>query len=309
MRSLTLVAAAALTAVGLAACGDDSSGIDNTTEQDRQAVVEELDASGWFTDAFGVEGTADDLDFAVSFDLGLAPSAVQDTVPLIWRWGRRHGQPESRETTVTITDDTAQVEAVVTFDGVFVLDRTFDSVANPTQKPLQEQAVQYATLVRRPADDTTGRAWRLVALSPREWRMTDEAKRTVTLARVVVRVNGETKIDVTDPAELFDVNNRIPRLQLGDSVSVFAEVEHTTGAGNVPPTFVFLHVYHHGPTARGWVRIPMRPREDGVFVRHWIVRFPGRERIVVDAIDSQTFNTDSEDDYRANGWGIPYRIE
>jgi hypothetical protein len=53
----------------------------------------------------------------------------------------------------------------------------------------------------------------------------------------------------------------------------------------------------------------MRQREDGMFVRHWIVRFPGRERIVVDAIDSQTFNTDSEDDYRANGWGVPYRIE
>jgi hypothetical protein len=207
MRLPTL-AAAALFAVGLAACSDSPAGIDGATEQDRQAVVEELDASGWFADAFGIDGTAEDLDRAVSFDLGLSPSAVQDTVPLVWRWGRRHGAPESREITVTITGDTARVEAVVTFDGVFVLDRTFDSVANPTRKPLQEQAVQYATLVRRPAGDTTGRAWRLVALSPREWRMTDEAKRTVALTRVVVRVNGEMKVDVTDPAELFDVNNR-----------------------------------------------------------------------------------------------------
>jgi hypothetical protein len=53
----------------------------------------------------------------------------------------------------------------------------------------------------------------------------------------------------------------------------------------------------------------MRRRDDGVFVRHWIVRFAGRERMVVDAIDSQAFNTDVEDDYRASGWGIPYRIE
>jgi hypothetical protein len=53
----------------------------------------------------------------------------------------------------------------------------------------------------------------------------------------------------------------------------------------------------------------MQAREDGAFVRHWIVRFGGRERMVVDAIDSQAFHTDSEDDYRANGWGIPYRIE
>jgi hypothetical protein len=272
-------------------------------------VVEELDASGWFADVYGVDGAAEDLDLAVSFGLGLAPSIAQDTVPLVRRWGRRPGAPVSRQITVTITDDTAQVEAVVTFVGVFVLDRALDGVVNPTQKPLEEQAVQYATLVRRSADDTTGRAWRLVALSPREWRMTDEAKCTVTISRVVVRVNNETKIDVTDPAELFDVNHRIPRLQLGDSVSVLAEVENTTGTGNVPPTFVFLHVYHHGPVARGWVRIPMRQREDGVFVRHWIVRLPGRERIVVDAIDSQAFATDAEDDYRANGWGIPYRIE
>jgi hypothetical protein len=307
MKTLTLVAAA-LSAVGLAACGDDPAGIDNATEQDRQAVVEELDASGWFADAYGVDGAALDLDLTGSFDLGLA-SAAEDSVPLIRRWGRRHGPPVSHEITVTITGDTAEMAGVITFDGVFVLDRTPDSVANPTQKPLREQAVQHATLIRRPAGDSTGRAWRLVALSPREWRMTDPDRRTVAIARVVVRVNDEVKIDVDDPAALFDVDNRIPRLQLGDSVTVLAEVENTTGTGNEPPTFVFLHVYHHGPTARGWVRIPMRQRDDGVFVRHWIVRFPGRERIVVDAIDSQAFNTDTEDDYRANGWGIPYRIE
>jgi hypothetical protein len=139
--------------------------------------------------------------------------------------------------------------------------------------------------------------------------MTDAAARTVRITRVVVAVNGDTKLDVSDPTALFDVDNRIPRLHLGDSVSVFAEIENTTGVDNVPPTFVFLHVYHHGPAARGWVRIPMRQRADGVFVRHWIVRFAGRERMVVDAIDSQAFNTDTEDDYRANSWGSPYRIE
>jgi hypothetical protein len=52
------------------------------------------------------------------------------------------------------------------------------------------------------------------------------------------------------------------------------------------------------------------PQDDqGRYVREWTVRFGGRERIGVDAIDSQTFNTDSDDDYRANIWGIPYRIE
>lgn len=308
MRCITTLGLAA--AVALTACSDDVLGPGNASEEDRQAVLDVLDASGWFSDVFGVDSAVEDLNLSVTgFDLGFAPNAVQDTVPLVRHWGRRHGPPVNREITINITNDTAQVEAVITFDGVFVLDRTPDEVFNPTQKPLQEQAVQYATLVRRPDADSAGRRWHLVALSPREWRMTDEAKRTVRIARVAVVVNGEVVIEVDDPAELFEVNDRIPRLALGDSVAVLAEVENTTGTGNEPPTFVFLHVYHHGPNARGWVRIPMRQRDDGVFVRHWIVRFAGRERIVVDAIDSQTFNTDSEDDYRANGWGIPYRIE
>lgn len=296
-------------ALGLGGCSDDATGPDTATEQDRQAVIEVLEASGWFADDFGLDGAVESLNLSTSFDLGLVGLVAQDTVPLVRHWGRRRGTPVSRDVTVNVAGDTARAEGVVTFDGLFMLDRTLDSVRNPTQKPLQEQAVQRAVLVRRAEADSAGRLWRLVALSPREWRMTDEARRTVTIQRVVVRVNNETKVDVTDPAELFGVDLRIPRLAIGDSVTVLAEVANTTGIDNLPPTFVFLHVFHHGPNARGWARIPMRQRDDGLYVRHWIVRFAGRERMIVDAIDSQTFNTDSGDDYRANGWGIPYRIE
>lgn len=306
MRRQLAVACVAVAA--LAACSD-ATGPGNATDEDRDGVVAALDASGWFTEAFGTDGAAEDLSFSASFDLNLASVAAQDTVPLVRRWGRRHGEPVNRLLTVSVTGDTAEAELVVTFDGVFVLDRPPDDGQPPTQKPLQEQAVQRAVLVRRAETDPADRPWKLVALSPREWRMTDAAERTVQIARVVVRVNGEVKLAVEDPAELFHVDNRIPRLQVGDSVAVLAEVENTTGVDNEPPTFVFLHVFHHGPNASGWVRIPMRRRDDGVFVRHWIVRFAGRERMVVDAIDAQAFNTDSDDDYRANGWGIPYRIE
>jgi hypothetical protein len=303
------LAAAGMAALILAACSDAPTGPGNATDGDRDAVVAELEESGWFAEGFGTDGAAEDLNLSAAFDLHLSSVADQDAVPLVRRWGRRHGEPVSRLLTVNVTGDTARAELVVTFEGVFLLDRTPDDGEPATQKPLEEQAVQRAVLARRTDADPAGRPWKLVALSPREWRMTDEAKRTVRIARVVVAVNGEVKLEVEDPAALFRVDNRIPRLALGDSVSVLAEVENTTGTGNEPPTFVFLHVYHHGPSARGWVRIPMRQRDDGLFVRHWIVRFGGRERMVVDAIDSQTFNTDSEDDYRANGWGIPYRIE
>jgi hypothetical protein len=292
--------------LGLAACSD-ATGPGNASGEDRDAVLSILTESGWFAEDFGVEGAT--LDAALAPGLSLSLAGAQDTVPAVRRWGRRRGRPAEREITVNVADDTARVTAVVTFDGRFLLDRTDDGQANPTEKPLQEQATHHAVLVRRAEADSAGRHWRLVQLSPWEWRMTDEARRTVRVTGVEVLVNGESKILVEDPAELFDVDNRIPRLQVGDVVQVVATVENATGHGNEPASFVFLHVYHASPGARAWIRVPMEQDDQGRYVREWTVRFNGRERIGVDAIDSQTFNTDSEDDYRANAWGIPYRIE
>jgi hypothetical protein len=305
MRRIMLILGAA-TAAGLAACGD-ATGPGNATGEDREEVLAVLDESGWFTEDFGVEGAA--MDASLASGLSLSLTGAQDTVDPVRRWGRRRGRPAERDITINVADDTARVTAVVSFDGTFLLDRTDDGQANPTEKPLQEQAVHRAVLVRRGEPDSAGRRWRLVQLSPWEWRMTDEARRTVRVTSVEVLVNGDSKILVEDPAELFDVDHRIPRLRLGDVVQVIATVENTTGHDHEPPTFVFLHVYHASPAARAWIRLPMPQDDEGRYVREWTVRFPGRERIAVDAIDSQTFNTDSDDDYRANVWGIPYRIE
>jgi hypothetical protein len=295
-------------ALAAAACSD-ATAPGNADSPDRTEVLSVLDASGWFADDFGVTGATQDATLSVTagFDLGLAPSAA-DSVPLVQAWGRRRGTPIERRVTVDVVNDTARVRAVVQFDGTFLLDRTDDGVRNPTAKPLQEEAVQHALLVRG-EPDASGHRWQLAALSPRQWRMTDEAKRTVHITRVGIWVNGTLALVVEDPTELFDVNDRVPRLHVGDVVRVAAMVDNTTGTGNEPATFVFLHVYHAGPTALGWARAPMRETEAGVFVREWTVRVIGRERITVDAIDSQTFNSDSEDDYRANVWAIPYRIE
>jgi hypothetical protein len=292
--------------VGLAACGD-ATGPGNASPEDRDQVLAILDESGWFKDDFGADGAT--LDASLTAALNLSRSGIQDTVDPVRRWGRRRGRPVEREVTVNVANDTARVTAVVTFDGTLVLDRTDDAQANPTEKPLQEQGVHHAVLVRRADADNAGRQWQLVQLSPWEWRMTDEAKRTVAITSVEIVVNGESRIMVEDPGELFDVNTRVPRLQVGDVVRVIATVDNTTGHDNSPQTFVFLHVFHASPDGRAWIRIPMIPNDEGQFVREWTVRHDGRERIAVDAMDSQTFNTDTDDDYRANGWGIPYRIE
>lgn len=300
-----LLALGVAAAATLAACAD-ATGPGNATADDRNEVLAVLDAAGWFSDDYGAEGVA--LDAAVAAGFTLSLTGLEDTVPLVRRWGRRRGRPVEREIVVNVASDTARVTATVTFAGVFLLDRTADGEVNPTEKPLQEQAVHRAVLIRTEPDNGD-RGWRLAQLSPWEWRLTEEAKRTVRVTGVEVLVNGESQIVVSDPAALFELNDRIPRLQLGDEVAVIATIENTTGHDHVPQTFAFLHLNHAGPTARAWVRLPMEEDDQGRFVRTWTVRFAGRERMAVDAIDAQTFATDADDDYRANVWGIPYRIE
>lgn len=300
---LALAAAAAL-----AACGE-ALGPGNASDEDRADILALLDESGWFADEFAVDGAVQSTSLAQVANVWFSSVGMAaDTVEPVRLWGRRLGQPTSRERTVLVEGDTARVTYTVTFDGRFLLDRTADGQANPTSKPLKEQAVQHAVLVRRAAPDSAGHRWRLLGVSPREHRMTDAEKRTVAVTRLEVSVNGTARLVIEDPSALLDIETRMPRLRVGDAVRLVATVANTTGHQNVPQTFVFLHLFHASPNVQAWVRVRMDETDPGEFVREWTVRFAGRERIGVDAIDSETFNTDDGDDYRANVIGIPYRV-
>ena len=47
----------------------------------------------------------------------------------------------------------------------------------------------------------------------------------------------------------------------------------------------------------------------GSFQRSWVVRQTGRDRLVVQALDSQTFQTETGTEARGNAWAVPYRID
>ena len=173
------------------------------------------------------------------------------------------------------------------------------------KRAFRHTASQKLMLVK--SDSGGRRDWHLAQASPQQFVMTDAAKQTIKLTQVTVSVNNVVKIDVTDPTALFDVNNKLPRLQRADVVTVKARLTNST-TGNVPPEFVFLHVLHADPAGLGWRRLPMEKQADGSYQRTWTVRTAGRDRLVVDAIDSQTFNQ-AAGEYRANVWAIPYRIE
>ncbi|MEX0691051.1 MAG: hypothetical protein WD934_06200 [Gemmatimonadales bacterium] len=291
----------------MVACGD-AAGPGNANENDRAEILTILQESGWFDETFGEEGATVDASLAVvGFDLRLA-SAAMDTVPLIQRWGRRYHAPTNRSREVNVSGDTATVDWSVRFaDGEFMLDRTNDGVPNPTSKPMDVSALMTATLVRRAEPDSAGRRWRLVALSPRRLVPTDESRRTVSLTAVTVAVNGVVVKTITD-ASRRDPAEGVLALEIGDEVRVMAEVQSTTGLANIPETFVFLHLYHARADTRGWMRVPMRRVDATTWAQIWIARHEGRQQLSVDALDSQTFNSDTDDDYRGEAWGVPYRI-
>lgn len=300
--------ALAVGAIVLTGCSDTLAP-DQASDQDQDEIVSLLTESGFFADDFGVDGaTSDDISASAT-----APYAAAAVAPR--HWGRRRGRPVSR--TINIEVDREAGTAVVTkelgFDGKFLLDITPDEVRNPTEKPLQETLVQRAVFRRLPQDavDARGRRWRLVSFSPAQWVMTDADKRTVNIRRVEIWVGEERRLLIEDPNELIDLDVRVPRLRLDDRVFVRVWVDNSVDNGNEPATYVFLHVFHANTDLARWVRVPMQLAEgpDGPhYELSWMARRIGRARLAVDAIDAQTFMTESEDDYRANIWGIPYRI-
>ncbi|UCG88081.1 MAG: hypothetical protein JSW71_05930 [Gemmatimonadota bacterium] len=298
--------------LGLTACADSLGPEGNASQEDREEILTLLDESGYFADDFGIDGAYDGSQSAAP---ALAPAAELAEVEAPRIWGRRRGFPVRRLVTVDVDPQagTALVSKEVFFEGRFLLDITEDGQPNPTEKPLEEKLVQYATFRRLPVEaaDAQGRRWRLVAVSPAEWVMTVDSLRTVDITKVVVSVNGVLQLEITDPSEMLDVEGRIPKLNPEDEVTVRAWVENSLDNGNEPDTFVFLHLFHATPVSRAWIRLPMErviTDVDTYYELTWHARHTGRARIAVDAIDAETFTTETEDDYRANIWGVPYRI-
>lgn len=314
MRSKHLTRLLAVAVLGLAACSDGVApdGTGEVPEDVRQDIVSLLEESGFFNDDFGIQGATDGGSPAAAASAVGFAAAEQATAPRVW--GRRRGLPVRREITIEVNQEegTAVARKELEFDGRFLLDISDDGEFNPTEKPLQEILVQHAEFERRDEEVADERGhrhrWRLVAVSPAEIQMTEEAKRTVSINRLTVTVNGEVLADITDPSAPIEVERDMPKLRRGDEVTVTAYVGNDNQS-NTPPTFVFLHLFHASPNARIWLRLPMAELDEpGGYTRSWTVRQTGRERIAVDAIDSQTFVTESEDDYRANIWAVPYAV-
>jgi len=333
------VTAVTLGAIALTACSDsalDPTLQGNATPEDQTEITQLLEESGFFADEFGVDGMVLGAPAEQTAGIYGSPSEIQGEVPLPERWGRHHKRPVRRSLTVEVDEieGVAWVTKRVAFEGEFVFAAATDGGAEAIRKPMHHTLIQSARF-ERATDDGVGDPppeepkdepptgspqngdqhqcrWRLVAVSPAQWVMTEPIDQTVEIRRVVVYVDEEPVLEVENPNELYEVDGRLPHLALGQVMTVRAWVEGGS-PDNDPSRYVFLHWQHRSPETRIWMRRQMEFVEDDEngphYVRSWEVLAAGRERIAVDLIDSQSFAVTDDDDYNANAWGIPYIIE
>ncbi len=326
MRRKSFATVLALGALTLSACSDtagpngapdqndDPTNPNPTaalTQADREEILEILDESGLFQDDFGsneLSGTDGAQTSVVA-----APAEEVEPTPV---WARFRGRPSNAEDGgVTIEQDEETGLVIVTkslvFDeGEFRLDITKDGAFNPTSKPLNESLIQQAALERLEEEvvDEKGRTrhWKLAQISPAQFVKTAEEERTVRITGVTLDITpaegDPLSFTLDDPIPLLAIDD-FPCVAEGDEVKVSATVENDNDA-NTPPTFVYLYFFA-GTHAKGtWHRVLMT-EEEGVFTHTFTVEQPHHGKIMVDGLDSQTFLTESEDDYRGNVWGIP----
>ena len=304
MRTIRWVSAGTL-AVALvgAACSESSTAL-STDQTAVQATYDEL--TGYTDQDFGDAGVVGTS--PVSAVGGV--QSIEDTAIAPRFWGRLRvvpGGPRPIYTRdIVVQGDSAWVTRGVSFQGIFLVDTSADSTFNPSSKPLNDGVQQRAVFVR---DRTTARGWRPVALTLLSWQNTAADRRTVQIQNVAVFVNGAPVLQVSNPDSLLAVDTRVPLFHAGDTVKVTMHVANSTGGTFSPPTFGFLHVRHADPAGIRWRRVPMKDDGNGDFERSWVVRFTGRDRFVVDALDAATLELGAADNYRSNEWGIPFRVE
>ncbi|MGH7539301.1 MAG: hypothetical protein ACREMF_11755 [Gemmatimonadales bacterium] len=307
MRTSNLaVAGLFVAAVVTAACSDAGTGL-SADQAAVQAAYEQL--TGYIDDDFGDPGATGTTPASATFSSFLS-AGLADTAIAPEFWGRlrvvRGGPRPVFTRVIVVQGDSGWVTRNVDFQGIFLVDTSADAVFNPTSKPLADGVQQRAVFVR---DGSAPRGWRLVALTLLNWQNTALDRRTVQITNVAVYKNDSLVLQVDNPDSLIDVDRRVPKFREGDTVRVVAQVENTTGGGFSPTTLVFLHVRHADPSDIRWRRVQMVDNGNGEFERSWIVRHPGRDRFVVDALDAATLMLGTADNYRSNEWGIPFLIQ
>lgn len=229
--------------------------------------------------------------------------AAEEEVTLPVAWGRKWDDV-SKTYTITVDGDTATAVVKVSNEGTLYVDRSDDGVKNPGTRSFSTKMSRTATLSK----DSDGK-WKIESISVGVAGLADSSAQTVNVASVTV----DSSLTISDPNSEIDVDD-ILEATPGEEIVVEATVSNSTSSGLSPAIFVFLHF---GP---GYHRTQMtddgtgadRVAGDGVYTASFTVpdgADEGRAHLAVDAIDSQTLQSESGPEYNWSVWLIGYRVD
>ncbi|MBI2840356.1 MAG: hypothetical protein HYX75_18725 [Acidobacteria bacterium] len=238
----------------------------------------------------------------------MSPLAADAEATLPAGWGRRLETDPVRTSTVIVVGDTATVSTVIDIDATLYVDTSFDGRKNPGAKPIEDTVYRYSTWQKEDGK------WHLTEISPAEVRLSDPGRQTVFVTEVKVYVNDTLMMDITDPADKRDVETEIVRVTNGDVVKVEASVTNSSTSGLDPLTYVYCHpnrpvggrdlMYDDGVNGGDAVAA------DGVWTYTYTVNLQdGCHHAAIDALDSLCLQNETDDDYNAAAWGMPYVVE
>jgi len=222
----------------------------------------------------------------------------------VYPWGRLVELPVDRDIWIHVVGDIADVTVADQISGKFLVDTNFDAV--PGEKPMEHTGTVYGEFTYDPEHDSpfsNQNGWYLSAISIYELRLTQEEEQTVEIESVRVYTSDYSfDMTYTDPTALYDPETEVPHFPAGSVVYVEATVSNSTTSGYDPPTFVYLH----WPNSRA---IFTDTGDHIHFIGSWVPMTPGVHHAGVDVLDSKCIQNETEDDYNATIWCLPYIVE
>ena len=224
-------------------------------------------------------------------------------------WYRQLLNESSAEIIITgeVSTGICSVAVIRKISADLIIDTVWDGVFVPGSKPIS--VTRYTKfIVEKFEDETSHGGWRIVSATPSEHMLTDD-EQEVFVSSMKLYKNDELIWECMDQREFYNVDSELPVLLVGDFVRMEATVNHLNPIYE-PEFFVIAH----GPLS-GHSRHIMydnglygdKTAGDGVFSYEWYVEYTGHhQRIAVDAIDTDTFEDQIEEDYDSSAWGIHF---
>jgi hypothetical protein len=227
---------------------------------------------------------------------GLLARDAEATLPLAW-WRTLTYAERTIYITLEAPYTTAGVLVEDELRGLMYIDRSDNKVLDPGSKPFEVMRKRHATFERA----TTDEPWELKALSPAVYSLKEKGRQTVTITSVRLMTAGgydRTFTNMQEPIPLAE----LPRVAEDEKVSYVVKAKNTSAEGWVPKSFGFLH--------HDWLRYNMADKGNQTYEgRFDVTAQPGIRHSGVSVLDAGTLQNESEDDYNADGWSLPFEVE